>query len=247
MQSQGFYADADPTFIGTTLDESLFLPAPSDYEHVIPRVGVPPTEFHTVVGGDGNTFTTTTSPWIELYLNGVLLEPFVDYVYAFDYALSTFTAILTVAPTPGDEIAFGFISGCYDINDPLGGRPEERIVTGMTDSVNICVINDYTSAYLGWDTTPWDVTAWDQGPVNVGRRVFIISVGEQENIPPGTEFFNTSEDITVIDPALIMGTSPMSYEIVSIELQKGGIGTFTPMTEGLNMDSLEHSTTQLQP
>jgi hypothetical protein len=232
MQSQGFYADADPSFIGTTLDESLFLPAPSDYEHAVPRIGIPPTEFRTVVGGDGNTFTTT-SPWIEFYLNSVLLEPLVDYVYAFDYALSTFTAILTVAPIAGDEIAFGFMRGCFDINDPLGGRPEERIVAGMTDSVNICVINDYSQAYLGWDTTPWDVTGWDQGPVNVGRRVFIISVGAQEQIPPGTEFFNTSEDITVVDPSIIMGTSPMSYEIALIELQKGGIGAFVPMTEGV--------------
>ncbi|RKZ85740.1 MAG: hypothetical protein DRQ39_06720 [Gammaproteobacteria bacterium] len=233
LQSQGFYADADPTFIGTTLDESLFLPAPSDYKHAVPRTQVPSTEFRTVVGGDGNTFTTTASPWIEFYLNGVLLEPQVDYVYNFDYANYEFTAILTVAPIPGDEIAFGFIRGCLDVNDPMGGRPEERIVTEITDSVNICVINDYTQAYLGWDTTPWDVTAWDQGPLNVGRRVFLISIGAQENIPPGTEFFNTSEDITVVDPALIMGTSPMSYEIVSIELQKGGIGAFAPMTEGV--------------
>ena len=44
-----------------------------------------------------------------------------------------------------------------DINDPLGGRPEERIVTEVCDSVNICVINDWTPAYVGWDTTPWDV------------------------------------------------------------------------------------------
>jgi len=232
-QSQGFYADADPTFIGTTLDESLFLPTPSDYKHAIARTSVPPTEFRTVVGGDGNTFATTAGPWIEFYLNGTLLEPQVDYVYDFDYAAFTFTAILTVAPTPGDEIAFGFIRGCYDVNDPLGGRPEERIIAEVTDSVNICVINDYTAAYAGWDTTPWDVAAWDNGPVNVGRRVFIMSIGAQEFIPPGTEFFNTSEDIIVVDPAVIMGTSPMSYEIVSIELQKGGFGVFVPMTEGV--------------
>jgi len=232
-QSQGFYQDTDPTFIGTTLDDSLFQPAPSDYEHAVIRANVPPTEFYTVVGGDGNTFSTSSGPWIELYLNGTKQEPQVDYVYNFDYENSVFGATFTVAPTPGDEIAYVFIRGCFDINDPMGGRPEERIVTEVLDSVNICVINDFTDAYLGWDTTPWDTTAWDQAPLNVGRRVFLISVGNQEETPPGMEFFDTSEDIVVVDPTLIMGTSPMSYEIVSVELQKGGIGVFSPITEGV--------------
>ncbi len=233
MQAQGFYT-GDPTYIGTTMEGSLFMPPESDYEHAIARTPVPPTEFRTVVGGDGNgPFTTTSGPWIELYLNGILLEPQVDYTTDFDYANGQYSATLTVAPTPGDVLAFGFIRGCFNINDDLGGRPEERIVTEVCDSVNICVINDWTPAYTGWDTTPWDVAFWDNGPLNVGRRVFLLSVGKQEEIPPGVEFFNTSEDITVVDQFSIVGTSPMSYNIAQFELQKGGVGTFSVITEGV--------------
>ena len=232
MQAQGFYADADPTYIGTTLEDTLFQPPASDYEHTLHRANVPPTEFRTVVGGDGNRFETN-HPFIEFYLNGTLLEPQVDYEEDFNYQTGVYAAVLTVAPTPGDTIAFGFIRGCFDINDDLGGRPEERIVTEMCDSVNICVVNDWTQAYLGWDTTPWDVAFWDQGPTNVGRRVFLMSIGKQEELPPGVEFFQTSEDITVIDQFSIVGTAPPTYTIEQFELQKGGVGPFTPITAGV--------------
>ena len=236
VQSQGFYQDTDPTFIGTTLDESSFEPTPSDYKHAVARTvpEVPPTEFRTVVGGDGNTFTTTSGPFIEIYLNGVLQSQGVDYTTDFDYAAFEFSVIFTVAPTPGDDLAFVFMRGCLDINDPLGARPEERIVTEVCDSVNICVINDYTQAYLAWDTTPWDTAFWDQGPTNVGRRVFIISVGKQLEIPPGVEFFVTSEDIVVTDPTAIFGTEPQTFDIVQFELNKGS--GFTVMTEGVEFE-----------
>ena len=231
-QSQGFYT-GEPSYIGTTMEDTLFSPPISDYRHAVVRSDIPPTEFYTVVVGDGNTFTTTSGPWIEFYLNGVRLEQMVDYIPVFDYAAATFSAVLTVAPVPGDDIAFVFMRGCLDTNDPLGGRPEERIITEVCDSVNICVINDWTSAYQGWDTTAWDIAWWDQAPTNVGRRVFLLGIGKQETIPPGTEFFNTSEDITVTDPFVIIGTSPQSYTIAQFDLQKGGIGGFVPMTEGV--------------
>lgn len=233
LQSQGFYAESEPSYIGTTMEGSLFQPPVSDYKHAIARTNVSHTEFVTVVGGDGNTFSTSTGPWIELYLNSTLLEPQVDYTTDFDYAISSYAATLVVAPVPGDSLAFGFIRGCFDVNDDLGGRPEERIVTEICDSVNIAVINDWTLAYQGWDTTPWDITAWDQGPINIGRRVFLLSIGKQGEIPPGLVVFQTSEDILVVDPLAIVGTSPVSYNIAQYELQKGAVGSYVTMTEGV--------------
>ena len=106
------------------------------------KQGLPADDRHRTCGrwpGRPAPPATTSGPWVEFYLNGVLLTPQVDYTTVFDYAAGTFSAVLTVAPIAGDEIAFGFMRGCFDGNDDLGGRPEERIVTEVCDSVNICV------------------------------------------------------------------------------------------------------------
>jgi len=184
LQAQGFYGDNDPTFIGTTIEDTLFQPAPSDYKHAVAR-----------------SLRTLNSP-------GGPFDPRSQMI------------------------------GCTDPNDPLGGRPEERIVTDVCDSVNICVINDPSDALAGWDATPWDVIPWDIAPGDVGRRVFIVSVGKQIEVPAGTEMFATSEDITVVDPFAIIGTEPQSFNLAQVEQQKGGIGPFNVLTEGVEYESL---------
>jgi hypothetical protein len=81
--------------------------------------------------------------------------------------------------------------------------PQERIPTDIEDSVVICVKNDYTPAYEGWDTTPWDVSPWDLGPGDIGRRVFFITAGAETIIPPGTRTIPTSTTITVTDTRFV--------------------------------------------
>ena len=129
------------------------------------------------------------------------------------------------------------MAGCIP-NDELGGRPEERIVTEVINSVNICVKTENTPAYAGWDTTPWDINGWDLGPVDVGSRIFIIGVGEQQEIMPGVEIFQTSDTITAGATNLIQGGSE-DFTIVQIEIQKGGAGLFLVLTEGVEFDSVE--------
>lgn len=87
---------------------------------------------------------------------------------------------------------FGCENGGCD--DDLGGDSEERLKSDMIDSVFICVKNDWTPLYAGWDTTPWDTTPWDEAPTDIGRRVFVTAIGNQTTIPPGIEIFLTSED-----------------------------------------------------
>lgn len=120
--------------------------------------------------------------------------------------------------------------GCTDLNDPLGGRPEERIVTEVVDSVNICVTNTTYPLLGSWDATPWDTVPWDQPPNDIGDRVFIISVGAQDEIAPGLEIFPTSEDFTSVNAPYVIGSNE-AYVIVEV-LVDSGTG-FLPVTEGV--------------
>jgi hypothetical protein len=128
--------------------------------------------------------------------------------------------------------------GCTDINDPLGGRPEERIIPEVLDSVNIYVINERTDLYAGWDTTPWDLHDWDLPPADIGDRVFIITIGSQEEIPPGLEVLSTSEDIIANSLTYVPNEAKL-VSFMQVEISKGNVDPFVVLTEGIHYDIAE--------
>lgn len=134
------------------------------------------------------------------------------------------------------HVARTLVPGEYNPADEMTGcpmdTPEERIETGVVDSVQICVKTDWTQAYNGWDTTPWDTTKWDRGPDDIGRRVFIISVGNQSTIPPGNVWFQTSDDVNVGSTPFVIAPSD-EFNIVQIELNS------TVLTEGTDFEFVE--------
>jgi len=83
-----------------------------------------------------------------------------------------------------------------------------------------------------------DINTWDLGPTDVGARFFIIGVGEQQDIAPGVEVFQTSDTITAGATNQILGGSE-DFIITQIEIQKGGAGPFLILTEGVEFDFIE--------
>lgn len=110
-------------------------------------------------------------------------------------------------------------------------NPQERISQDVEDSVMICVKNDWTPSYVGWDATPWDSTGWDQAPSNVGRRVFFVSAGKERVDGPGVVNFATSQNVLATDTRFVAAGHP--YDIVRVDLN--GV----QVTEGLDFQFVE--------
>ncbi len=246
QQTQGLVERNLPITLGLELEDTLFEPIPSSYKHHVARtlttgdIGFDPrVEGYTSFIGDGIVTSfmvgnNATSTDVVVFVSQVLQEFGVDYIVV--NAGTTMAAIEFTNPPSANTVIVvqleGIIGmlGCSGLNDDLGGRPEERIGTEVIDSVNICVTNSVYPLLGSWDATPWDTTGWDMPPVDVGDRVFIISVGAQENIAPGLEIFPTSEDLTPANAPYVIGSSE-SYVLVDV-LVDSGLG-FVPVTEGV--------------
>jgi len=254
QQTQGFVERNTPITLGPEFDDTPFEAIPSSYKHHVARtlttgaIGFDPrTEGYTSFIGDGtqtvfvvgnNASESTT----VVFVSDVLQEAGVDYT-VLDPGTANAAIEFVVAPSENAVIVVqleGIIGmyGCTDLNDPLGGRPEERIVTEVIDSVNICVTNSVNEIMASWDSTPWDTTGWDQAPNDIGNRVFIMSIGSQQEIAPGLEIFPTSEDFTSVNAPYVIGSSE-AYRRVEVLVDAGGTGTFLPVTEGVEYTVVE--------
>lgn len=246
QQSHGFVERKTPITLGPELEDTQFEAIPSSYKHHVARtlttgaIGFDPrTEGYTSFIGDGTTTTfvvgnNASESTVVVFVSGNIREAGVDYTVTDP---GTPDAAIEFVNAPSDNAVIvvqleGIIGmlGCTDPNDELGGRPEERIVTEVIDSVNICVTNTTYEMLGSWDSTPWDTAPWDQPPVDIGDRVFFISVGAQDEIAPGLEIFPTSEDFTSVNAPYVIGSNE-AYVLVEV-LVDSGTG-FLPVTEGV--------------
>lgn len=129
------------------------------------------------------------------------------------------------------------VSSCTGDSVGATNSPNERIVNEISPSVNICVKQDFELGYGAWDTVPWDITGWDEGPTDIGLRVFLLASNESDEIPPGIEIFPTSEDITVTNAPYVVATfDEKNTDLIQIEQQIGGAGSFNTLNEGVEFD-----------
>ena len=122
-----------------------------------------------------------------------------------------------------------------DFHDPLGGFPEERVRSEITDSLMIGVTQEYTPAMMGWSGSPWDTTPWDQGPIDIGPRSFFQTAGSQRSFPPGLDFFSTSEDIGVGSTSYVIGQT----KCVIVAVYRSTGGPFSLLTPGVDYNPVD--------
>lgn len=129
------------------------------------------------------------------------------------------------------------VSSCTGGTIGATNSPNERIVPEIVPSVNICIKQDFEIGYGSWGTVPWGITGWDQGPADIGPRVFLIAIGKSEDIPIGIEIFPTSESITVTNaPFVIASFDEKDTRLIQIEQQIGGSGAFNIVNEGIEFE-----------
>jgi len=121
----------------------------------------------------------------------------------------------------GNYAPFTGIDACVN-----GQTPDQRIVSTVEDSMVICVTNQYTPLYAGWDATPWDSAPFDKTVNDIGDRVFFITAGNETVIPAGIQLFPTSEYITAVDNRFVTRVEP--YPIAGVAVN--GI----PVTAGVD-------------
>lgn len=158
---------------------------------------------YTIEVQQNTSFYVGETPTLGVNLENTVFEPLP----------STYRHHVVRMMDKGIYAPFGSMDACY--NDP-SESPEERIAQMPEDSVVICVKNEWTSAYAGWDTTPWGTTTWDQAPANNDVRVFFLMAGNQTMIPAGVEVFSTSENVVVTDTRFV--PSPEMHRISKVEL-----------------------------
>ena len=256
--ARGFYHGTEPS-LGVDLEDTLFEPAESSYEHaLVRRIGIDYPAYRNLRAQtrvfSGNGTDTVFVPGLDVDNEFAFIEILVvgsDSIavkqeFNVDYTIPAPGVVeFAVAPPappvdhPGGNI-YCYLS-CNPNLTEQDALPQERIRATVIDSVNICVKTFNTPLYGAWDLVPWDTSPWDREPFT-GDSSYRVLVGQEEVIPPGIEILPTSEDVTAGSTQYIFGSSEL-YGILAVYVQSGGVGPFNPTTETVDwnfVDDFQH-------